>query len=294
MRIATWNVNSLKARLGAVEKWLTRAEPDVVLLQETKVADEDVPVMSFEAAGYEVVHHGEGRWNGVAIASRSPIGEVTTNFGDGPVRDSGKGAPASEEDFDPFSEARMLSAVTGGVRFVSLYAPNGRMVGSDFYRGKLDWFARLLQWLEETASPDQPLVLGGDLNVTPADEDVWDPVAAHGGTHVSAEEREALSRLREWGLIDAFRIHCGEGERFSWWDYRAGMFHRNEGMRIDLLYVTRPVADRVVWAEIDREARKGKPTPSDHAPVVVDLDEPGKAIEAGWESALARIAARRK
>jgi exodeoxyribonuclease-3 len=122
---------------------------------------------------------------------------------------------------------------------------------------------------------------------------VWDPEKAHGGTHVSAEERAALARLREWGLVDAFRICRPEPGRFSWWDYRAGMFQRNQGMRIDLLYVTRPVAGRVVWAEIDREARKGKPTPSDHAPLVVDLDEPGKSFDAGWAGAMARIASRK-
>ncbi len=293
MRIATWNVNSLKARLGAVEKWIRRAEPDVLLLQETKLADEDVPHMAFQAAGYEVAHHGEGRWNGVAIASRVGIDDVITDFGDGPVRDSRRGGQ-DEEDFDPFDEARMVSAVCGGIRFVSLYAPNGRIVGSPFYEGKLRWFDRLQRWLQETCSPDDPLVLGGDFNVTPDDRDVWDPVAAHGGTHVSPAEREALARLREWGLVDAFRLHRQEEGRFSWWDYRAGMFHRNEGMRIDLLYVTHVVAERVVWAEIDREARKGKPTPSDHAPVVVDLDEPGVPFDAGWEAAMARIAARRR
>lgn len=293
MRIATWNVNSLKARLGAVEKWLERAAPDVLLMQETKVADEDVPRIPFESAGYELVHHGEGRWNGVAIASRLGATDVVANFGDGPVRDSRAGAQA-EEDFDPFDEARMVSAVCGGIRFVSLYAPNGRVVGSPFYAGKLAWFERLHRWLREERDPGEPLVVGGDFNVTPGDEDVWNPGRAHGGTHVSPDEREALERLREWGLVDAYRSKCGDTGRFSWWDYRAGMFHRNEGMRIDLLYVTEPVAERVVWAEIDREARKGKPTPSDHAPVVVDLDDPGKSFDAGWEAALARIAARQK
>lgn len=294
MRIATWNVNSLKARLEAVEKWLERAAPDVLLMQETKVSDDDVPEMPFRIAGYEVLHHGEGRWNGVAIASRHGFSDVTTNFGDGPVRDSGAGSSPGleEEDFNPFDEARMLSAVTDGIRFVCLYAPNGRVVGSAWFEGKLRWFDRLARWLEETRSPDEPLVLGGDLNATPTDDDVWDAVAAHGGTHVSPPERDALARLRSWGLTDAFRIHQQGAGRFSWWDYRAGMFHRNEGMRIDLLYVTRQIAERVTWAEIDREARKGPPVPSDHAPVVVDLDEKGRPFEAGWEGALARIAAR--
>jgi exodeoxyribonuclease-3 len=250
--------------------------------------------MAFRMLGYELLHHGEGRWNGVAIASRVGIGDPVTNFGDGPVRDSSAGAAVTvaEDDFDPFDEARMVSAVCGGIRFASLYAPNGRVVGSPFYEGKLRWFDRLARWVAETSTPGDALVLGGDLNATPADEDVWDPVKAHGGTHVSEPERAALARLRDWGLADAYRLVQPAPGRFSWWDYRAGMFHRNEGMRIDLLYVSEPVARRVVWAEIDREARKGPPTPSDHAPVVVDLDEGGTPFEAGWDGALARIAAR--
>ena len=294
MRIATWNVNSLKARGEAVERWLERAAPDVLLLQETKLGDDDVPEMSFRMLGYELLHHGEGRWNGVAIASRVGITDPVTNFGDGPVRDSRAGAAlaVSEDDFDPFGEARMVSAVCGGVRVASLYAPNGRVVGSPFFDGKLRWFDRLARWVAETATPETPLVLGGDYNITPTDEDVWDPVQAHGGTHVSEPEREQLARLRAWGLVDAYRSRVTDRGRFSWWDYRAGMFHKNEGMRIDLLYVTAPVAARVVWAEIDREARKGPPTPSDHAPVLIDLDEPGKPFDAGWSGALSRIAAR--
>jgi exodeoxyribonuclease-3 len=247
----------------------------------------------FQQLGYHIEHHGEGRWNGVAVASRTPIEDVITNFGDGPVRDSGAGAAAiQEDDFDPSDEARMVSAVVGGVRVVCLYAPNGRVVGSPFYAGKLTWFERVRRWLDETRSRSEPLILAGDYNVTPADEDVWDPIKAHGGTHVSGPEREALARLRDWGLRDAYRLIEERGGRFSWWDYRAGMFHRNEGMRIDLLYVTEPVAERVVWAEIDREARKGPPVPSDHAPVVIDLDAKGKPFDGGWEAALARIQAR--
>ena len=296
MRIATWNVNSLKARMEAVEKWLARAEPDVLLIQETKLADSDAPVMPFQMLGYELVHHGEGRWNGVGILTRVGAEDVITNFGDGPVRDSSPGSTISEEedDFDPFHEARMVSAVCGGVRVVSLYAPNGRVVDSPFYEGKLRWFQRARRWLDESRSADEPLVLGGDYNVTPAPEDVWSETKAHGGTHVSPKERAELASLREWGLTDTYRDQRPERGRFSWWDYRAGMFHRNEGMRIDLLYATAPVAQRVVWAEIDREARKGPPTPSDHAPVAIDLDEPGLAFDAGWEGALSRIAARTK
>jgi exodeoxyribonuclease-3 len=294
MRIATWNVNSLKARQEAVELWLARAEPDVLLIQETKLADADAPVMPLRMLGYEMAHHGEGRWNGVAVLSRVGIADVVTNFGDGPVRDSSAGSAAAtgEDDFNPFDEARMVSAVCGGVRVASLYVPNGREVGSPFFEGKLRWFDRLSRWLAETRSPDEPLVLGGDYNVTPADEDVWSPAKVHGGTHVSEPERAALARLRAWGLVDSYRSVQPARGRFSWWDYRAGMFHRNEGMRIDLLYATAPVASRVIWAEIDREARKGPPTPSDHAPVVMDLDEPGKSFDPGWTGALERIAAR--
>ncbi len=294
MRIATWNVNSLKARLDKVEWWLERAAPDVLLLQETKLTDDDAPVMPFRMAGYDLVHHGEGRWNGVAIASRVGIEDVVANFGDGPVRDSGPGGAAAvaEEDFDPSDEARMVSAVCGGVRVVSLYGPNGRVVGSPFYLGKLAWFDRLARWLRETQDPGRPLILGGDLNIAPADRDVWDPAATHGGTHVSPEERAAFAALLEWGLVDAYRLLHPETGRFSWWDYRAGNFHKNFGMRIDHLLVSQPVAERIVFAEIDREARKGKPIPSDHAPVLVDLDEPGAAIDAGWDAAADRITAR--
>jgi exodeoxyribonuclease III len=296
MRIATWNVNSLKARQEAVENWLAKAEPDVLLIQETKLSDADAPVMPFRMLGYELVHHGEGRWNGVGILTRVGAEDVVTNFGDGPVRDSAAGASAvvGEDDFNPLDEARMVSAVCGGVRVASLYAPNGREVDSPFYEGKLRWFQRLSRWLAETRSPDEPLVLGGDYNVTPADEDVWDAVKAHGGTHVSEPERAALAALRAWGLADAYRAVQPARGRFSWWDYRDGNFHRNEGMRIDLLYATAPVATRVIWAEIDREARKGPPTPSDHAPVVMDLDEPGREFDSGWSGALERIAARTK
>lgn len=290
MRIATWNVNSLKARLEKVWWWLERAEPDVLLMQETKCTDEAAPVAEFAERGYELAHHGEGRWNGVAIASKVGIADVVTNFG---VELRPDGTPDVPDD-EPLREARMISAVCGGVRVISVYAPNGRAVDSPFYAAKLAWFERLVRWLRETRSPDEPLVLGGDLNVAPTDEDVWDPSACHGGTHVSEREREAFARLCAFGLRDAYRMHHPQPGRFSWWDYRAGCFQKNFGMRIDHLLVSESVAPRVVWAEIDREARKGKPVPSDHAPVVIDVDEPGHPFDAGWESAAARIAARSK
>ena len=298
MRIATWNVNSLKARLDRVLEWLDRAQPDVLLMQETKLSDEDAPVMPFQMRGYNLVHHGEGRWNGVAIASKSPAdaNSVITNFGDRPVRNTGAGATVSleEDDFDPFHEARMVSAVIDGIRFVSLYAPNGRVVGSAFFDGKLKWYGRLLEWLQDNIKQSDALVVGGDMNIAPSDMDVWDANAVHGGTHVSQPERDAFGTLLSWGLVDGYRSKRPEPQRFTWWDYRAGNFHKNLGMRIDHLLLTHPVADRLLWAEIDREARKGVPIPSDHAPLFIDIDAAGLPLDAGWEGALERIAARTK
>jgi exodeoxyribonuclease-3 len=281
MRLATWNVNSLKARLDKVRWWLDRARPDVLLMQETKLTDAAAPVAAFGDAGYALAHHGQGQWNGVAIASRIGLEDVVTNFGrpltPDPTPDVGDDAP--------LAEARMIAATCGGVRVVCLYAPNGRMVDSPFFEAKLAWYDRLVGWLETSADPSRPLVLGGDLNIAPEDRDVWDPAACHGGTHVSPAERAAFGRLIGWGLVDGYRARWPAGGRYSWWDYRAGAFHKNLGMRIDHLLVTRPVAARLVGAEIDREARKGKPVPSDHAPVVIDLDEPGLEFEAGWKTA---------
>ena len=297
MRIATWNVNSLKARQEAVENWLVRAAPDILLIQETKLGDTDAPVMAFAMAGYQLVHHGEGRWNGVAIAARDGLAvrDVVTNFGDGPVRDSGPGGTAgNEDDFDPFDEARMVAATVDGLRVASVYAPNGRVVGSPFYAGKLAWFERLGRWLDDeiTAGRGGSLIVGGDYNVAPADIDVWDPRAAHGGTHVSEPERAAVGALIDRGLVDTYRVRHQEPGRYTWWDYRAGMFHKNFGMRIDLVLVGSAVSGRLVDAEIDRQARKGPPVPSDHAPLTIDLDEPGTPFDPDWAGALARIARR--
>jgi exodeoxyribonuclease III len=281
VRIATWNVNSLRARIDKVFWWLERAQPDVLLMQETKLTDADAPSEEFARKGYELAHHGEGRWNGVAIASRVGIADVLRNFGEPllPARTPEVG------DDEPFGEARMISAVCGGVRVTSIYAPNGRTLDSSFYLAKLAWFERLARWFRETRSPEEALVLGGDFNVAPTDADVWDAAACHGGTHVSDPERAAFARITGWGLIDAYRLKRSEPARYTWWDYRAGAFHKNLGMRIDHLLVSAPLAARVVAAEIDREARKGKPTPSDHAPVTIDVDEPGHAFEPGWSSA---------
>jgi exodeoxyribonuclease-3 len=275
MRIATWNVNSLKARMERVEGWLAEKQPDVLMMQETKLTDEAAPELPFAMAGYHLVHHGEGRWNGVAIASRLGISDVVTNFGDGPVRRSpgpeavadALEAEASETSAD---EARMVSAICNGIRVVSIYAPNGRELGTPFYKAKLAWFERLARWLREECDPSEDIVIGGDFNVAPEDADVYDMAFFGGATHVSEPERAALKTLRDWGLVDAYRLHHPEPGKFSWWDYRAGNFHKGFGMRIDLMYVTKSVADRCTAAEIDRDARKGT-LPSDHAPVYIDL-----------------------
>jgi exodeoxyribonuclease-3 len=250
-------------------------------MQETKLTDEDAPIAVFRDAGYELAHHGEGRWNGVAIASRVGVDRVVTNFGQ-PLRPA---KTPDEGDDEPLAEARMISAWCGGVRVVGVYAPNGRVVDSPFYQAKLVWFERLAEWLAASASPAEPLAIGGDFNVAPDDIDVWDPRACHGGTHVSAPERAAFQKLCQLGLSDVYRLRYPGLARYSWWDYRAGNFHRNVGMRIDHLLLSASLMERVAWSEIDREARKGKPTPSDHAPVVVDIDAKGHPFEAGWKPA---------
>jgi exodeoxyribonuclease-3 len=289
MRIATWNVNSLNARIEKVWWWLERAQPDVLLMQETKLADDAAPHDEFGKRGYELAHHGEGRWNGVAIASKVGIRDVVTNFG----AELRAAATPEVPDDEPLREARMISAVCGDVRVVSVYAPNGRTLDSVFYEAKLVWYARLARWLREARTPGESLVIGGDFNVAPTDADVWDAAACHGGTHVSQREREAFGALCAWGLVDSYRQKHEEPARFSWWDYRAGCFQKNFGMRIDHLLASASLAERIVWAEIDREARKGKPTPSDHAPVFIDVDAPGRELDAGWAGADERIAARR-
>lgn len=256
MRIATWNVNSLKARLPRVEEWLQYAHPDVLCLQETKLSDSSFPQLAFSALGYESVHHGQGRWNGVAILSRVGIEDVSNGFGD---------------IADPYvGDARLLVATVGGVRVATVYVPNGREVGSEFYDRKLDWLGCLHDWLAATEKPSDEVALLGDFNVAPEDRDVWDPKAFVGATHVTEPERDGLRRLREWGLVDAFREVYDQERLFTYWDYRAGDFHEGRGMRIDLAYMTRPLADRVRFALVDRNARKGK-MPSDHAPMLIDL-----------------------
>jgi len=237
-----------------VEEWLAYAQPDVLCIQETKVADGAFPEMPLTAAGYETAHHGDGRWNGVAILSRVGIDDVHTGFASG----------ADEQG------SRIISARCGGVTVYSVYVPNGRSVDSEFYEQKLEWLAELRTQLDTTSKPSDPIAVCGDFNVAPEDRDVWDPAKTAGSTHVTEPERRAIGELAAWGLTDALRTQYQDGGLYSWWDYRAGCFHKHEGMRIDLVLLSAVLAKRCEFVLIDRNARKGK-QPSDHAPVIVDI-----------------------
>jgi exodeoxyribonuclease-3 len=259
MRIATWNVNSMRARLERVIEWLFELQPDICCFQETKLSDDAFPVQAFSDLGYEVAHHGDGRWNGVAIASRVGIEGVTRGFAGGAV-------PGED------GERRLISAMCGGVRVMSVYVPNGRSVDSEHYEAKLAFLHDLRAQLDASSQPYAAVVVCGDFNVAPTDLDVFDPALFVGATHVTVREREALSQVLAFGLTDVFRACYPDTPRlFSWWDYRAGDFHNGRGMRIDLVLATNVLADAVSFAVIDRNARKGK-QPSDHAPVLVEFD----------------------
>lgn len=258
MRIATWNVNSVKQRLPRLLSWLDERRPDVACLQETKLADDafrDLLHDELADRGYEVAACGEPTWNGVAILSRVGLEEVAAGL---------EGAPGF-----PHPEARAIAATCGGIRVASVYVPNGRQPESAHYEYKLAWLAALR---EAVAAGSESVMVCGDMNIAPTDEDVFDPAAYVGQTHVTAPERAALAELQALGLRDVVRDRWPEERIFTYWDYRAGMFHRDLGMRIDLILASAPVADRVRAAWVDRQARKGK-APSDHAPVIVDLDE---------------------
>jgi exodeoxyribonuclease-3 len=255
VKLATWNVNSIRARLARVLDWLGRERPDVVCLQELKVTDANFPRAEIEAAGWHAAVHGQKTYNGVAILSRTPLAAVTPGLGDGLADD----------------EARLLSAMVDGVRVVSAYVPNGQVVGTDKWTYKLEWLRRLLAYLERTARSADPLVLCGDFNVAPEDRDVARPEEWRDSVLCHVEAREALRRLVAWGLTDAIRLHhTGEGP-YSWWDYRMLGFPRNNGLRIDHILVTASLAARCREAYVARDERKGK-LPSDHAPVVAVFD----------------------
>jgi exodeoxyribonuclease III len=258
VRIATWNVNSVLARLPRLVEWLEQTSPDVVCLQETKVAADAFPSGEVKALGYEVIHHGEGRWNGVAILSKVGLAEISLGL----PEDPGFPDPAT-------SEARTLVATCGPVRVRSVYVPNGRTPDDPHYAYKLRWLKALRAAAADDVAGSRPFAVMGDFNIAPTDADVWDPAVFVGSTHVTPAERAELAELRTTGLTDVLP-HIVKGNPYTYWDYRAGSFHKGMGMRIDLVLANPAMAGLVTDAWIDREARKGK-GPSDHAPVIVDL-----------------------
>ncbi|TWS22618.1 exodeoxyribonuclease III [Tsukamurella sputi] len=258
MRVATWNVNSVKQRHGRLLEWLDQRQPDVVCLQELKMTDDAFATLigpDLTERGYEFATAGQPQWNGSAVLSKVGLENVVVGI---------PGAP----EYDGIVEGRAISAVCDGIRVHSLYTPNGREVGSDHYDYKLEWLAALAAQVKADTVPQ---LVCGDMNIAPTDEDVFDPAAFVGHTHVTAPERAAIAALAELGLRDVVREHWPDEQVFSYWDYRAGMFNKNLGMRIDLILASATVADRTAAAWIDRQARKGK-GPSDHAPVMLDID----------------------
>jgi exodeoxyribonuclease-3 len=256
MKIAAWNVNSVRARLDRLVDWLKSTQPDVVCLQELKCQDTEFPMEAVREAGYHAAVHGQKTYNGVAILAKTEPQDVVKGLSDG-VDDT---------------HARLIAATVNGVRVVSVYAPNGQSVGSEQYEYKLQWYGRLRRYLDTRHKPGEPLVLCGDWNVAPADIDVWDPALWEGQTLFTAKERKALEHLCAFGLTDTFRKLYPAEQKFSWWDYRMLAFPKNQGLRIDHIFATAPLVERLVSAGVDRDARKGK-QPSDHAPVWTEFKD---------------------
>ncbi len=260
MRAITWNVNGVKPRLERLLALLEREQPDLVCLQEVKVTDEAFPRMELSGAGYVALVNGQATYNGVAILARSEPEEVARSF---------PGDPTPED-------ARMLAARVGDVTIVSAYVINGRAVGDPWFERKLAWLRGVRAWVAATFDPEEPLLIAGDFNLAPDERDVWDPEAWKGHCHFTPEEHAEFQQLTAWGLVDLFRLHTAEGGRFTWWDYRAGAFHKKEGLRIDLMLGTEPLARRCTEVRIDRNERRpkaGPGAPSDHAPVIATFDE---------------------
>ena len=256
MKIATYNVNSIRARLDRLVAWLGRAQPDVVCLQELKVPDEEFPFEPLTALGYRAVVIGQRTYNGVAILSKVEPTDVVTGF-----------------DGDPTdTQARVIGASIGGVRVISVYVPNGQEVGSDKWTYKLQWLARFKAWVSVTYAPDQALVICGDYNVAPEDRDVARPDEWRDSVLCHADARRALAHLVEWGLVDTIRLHHEGPGPYSWWDYRMLGFPKGNGLRIDHILATESVATRCTNAWVERDERKGK-LPSDHAPVMAEFRE---------------------
>jgi exodeoxyribonuclease-3 len=255
MRLATWNVNSLKVRLPQLLEWLATRQPDVVCLQETKLEDPNFPKDEIEAAGYAVAFSGQKTYNGVALLSRSGLSDV-----------------ACGNPHFPDPQKRLIAATVGDIRVISAYVPNGQAVGSDKYDYKLRWLASLEKWLGEQLLVCPHLALAGDFNIAPDDRDVHDPAAWEGQILCSEPERNAFKRLLELGLQDSFRLFEQPEKSFSWWDYRMLGFQKNQGMRIDHILLSSALAGRCTSSVIDREMRK-RERPSDHAPVTADISE---------------------
>lgn len=256
MLVATWNVNSVRARLPRLVAWLARRQPDIVCLQETKVVDEEFPRADMEALGYRCTVFGQKTYNGVAILSRSEPTEVTF------------GLPGDPPD----AERRLVTATVAGVRVVSVYVPNGREVGHPAYEAKLAWLARLRQWLTAALVTEANLVVAGDFNIAPDDRDVWDVALWQGRNLFSEPEKAAFRALLAEGLVDTVRLHHPDEKVFTWWDYRQGAFHRGWGLRIDHILASVPLAERCRAAGVDRDERKGE-APSDHAPVLAEFGD---------------------
>jgi exodeoxyribonuclease-3 len=265
--LATWNVNSIRARQERLVEWLAAKKPDVVCLQELKCELPVFETIDFRALGYEVAATCQKTYNGVAILSRRPLADVQIGLQDGDAEDT---------------QARLVAATVDGIRVVSVYVPNGQAVGSEKYAYKLRWMDRLRRYLDARCDPGQPLAVLGDFNVAPEPRDVHDPAAWEAETLFHVDSRNALERIRGFGLVDAFRLHHDEAGAYSWWDYRMLAFPKNRGLRIDLVLVTKPLAARVTASFIDREQRKGK-GPSDHAPVLVEIAPAGAPAAGGQE-----------
>jgi exodeoxyribonuclease-3 len=257
VQIATWNVNSVIARLPLVVRWLESARPDVVCLQETKCTDEKFPHSTFAELGYHTAHWGAPAYNGVAILSCTPLEDVQRGFG----LDGG-----SELDVQP----RLITGIVADAHIVNVYIPNGQAVGSEKYAYKLRWLEQLHRFFDENFGRDDQIALCGDFNVAPEDRDVHDPILWRGKILCSEPERAGVDELKEWGLIDSFRLHTAEAGHFSWWDYRGGDYRRNAGLRIDHIWVSEPLADRSTRTWIDKEPRAWE-RPSDHTPVVAEF-----------------------
>jgi len=255
VKLVTWNINSIRARTEKLLTWIGNEHPDVLCLQETKVEDQGFPIEALRARGYEAVTYGQRSYNGVAIAAKSPLTDVVRGFGDG----------------EPDEEARLIAATVQGIRVICVYVPNGQDLASDKFGHKLAWYKRLRRFLDRTTTTSDNVIVCGDMNVTADDRDVCDPKKWAGQIHCSADERAALAEVLAFPLVDLFRKHNPDGGVYSWWDYRGIAFFKNQGLRIDYMFATQPVADRCTACTIDRNARKGQDA-SDHAPVIATIE----------------------